>query len=83
MYVFVYFADILFCVTEINVDVSPDAIGIHSGVKYMRQRWDTLYFQYYVVDMKALDLLPVKLNAFCEIRSRCRPSYKRHRKVSI
>ena len=69
--------------TEENVDIAPDAVGIHQGKKYMRKKWKQLYQEYYVPDMLKLDLPYVKRNVFCEIRLRERPNYQRHRKVMI
>ena len=63
------------------MDIAPDAVGIHQGKKYMREKLKQLYQEYYVPEMLKLDLPYVQRNAFCEIRLRRRPNYQRHRKV--
>ena len=35
---------------------APDAVGIHQGKKYMREKWKQLYQEYYVPEMLKLDL---------------------------
>jgi len=69
--------------TEENIEIAPNAVGVHQGKKYMRKKWKQLYEEYYLPDMKTLDLPHVQRNAFCEIRLRQRPNYERHRKVII
>ena len=69
--------------TEENVEIAPNAVGVHQGMKYMRKKWKQLYEEYYLPDMKKLDLPYVRRNAFCEKRLRQRPNYERHRKVII
>jgi len=67
---------------EENIEIAPNAVGVHQGMKYMRKKWKQLYEEYYIPDMKKLDLPHVQRNAFCEIRLRQRSNYERHRKVN-
>ena len=50
--------------TEENIEIAPNAVGVHQGKKYMRKKWKQLYEEYYLPDMKKLDLPYVQRNAF-------------------
>jgi hypothetical protein len=64
------------------VDTSPNATGYMKESFTVRMKWTQLYHQYYLKSMESCDEIPVDYDRFCELRSKHRPNYIRHRKVS-
>ena len=53
-YALLYFNIFAIVMTEENVEIAQNAVGVHQGMKYMRKKWKQLYEEYYLPDMKKL-----------------------------
>lgn len=67
--------------SRLLVDEAPDTTGQYKEAFVVRMTWMRLYKDFYIPTCARRGFEPYSPSKFCELRSKYRPLYRRHRKV--